>query len=268
MNKKFNHKKSLGQYFLKTVAAAEKIATAADLKPDDLVVEVGPGTGALTKALFAKGVRVLALEADKRAIAVLRENFATELKAKQLTIIHTDVRELDLSTLPIIDHEYKVVANIPYYLSGFLFRTFLDSTVQPSRLVFLVQKEVAERIATDAKESLLSLAVKIFGQPIYIAEVGRENFDPVPGVDSAILAVTDINRNAFAEVNKEDFFKLLRYGFATKRKQLSSNLSKHYPKPIVQAVFNNLNLPPNIRAEAVPVKTWLQLAINLKKNHK
>ena len=205
----------------------------------------------------------MALEADKRAIAVLQENFATEIKAGQLTVIHADVRKLDLSTLPITDHEYKVVANIPYYLSGFLFRTFLDSTVQPSKLVFLVQKEVAERIATDAKESLLSLAVKIFGQPLYVAEVGRENFDPVPGVDSAILAVEDINRDAFDKVNKEAFFDLLRCGFAAKRKRLSSNLAKRYPKPTVQAAFNNLNLPPNIRAEVVPAKTWLKLATSL-----
>ena len=133
--------------------------------------------------------------------------------AGQLTIIHTDVKELDLGTLPLTDQRYKVVANIPYYLSGFLFRKFLDSPVQPTRLVFLVQKEVAARIAKAPKESLLSLSVKVFGTPTYIADVSRENFNPVPKVDSAIIAVSNINRDAFAEITTEDFFKLLHLGF-------------------------------------------------------
>ncbi len=240
------------------------MATAAALESGELVVEVGPGLGALTETLLSSGGRILALEADGRAIASLENKFAAALKTGQLTLSHTDVRELDLSRLPLTDHGYKVVANIPYYLSGFLFRKFLDSSIQPNKLVFLVQKEVAKRIAKAPKESLLSLSVKAFGTPSYIADVPREHFYPEPKVDSAIIAVADINRKAFTQVTSEAYFNLLHLSFGSKRKQLGGTLARYYTKQRLLEVFAELNLPPTVRAEDVPAQVWLQLANKLK----
>src|SRR5690606_300861 len=140
--------------------------------------------------LLARKAVVIALEADVRAIEVLRKTFPKEIERGNLTIHHADIRSFDYGSLPELkDHGYKVVSNIPYYLSGMLFREILEAKVQPTDLVFLVQKEVAKRIVSDAerneKESLLSLSVKVYGTPKYVKTVSRGHFAPAPNVDSA-----------------------------------------------------------------------------------
>ncbi len=265
---KFETKKSLGQHFLTTPTVPKWMCDAASILPGDQVLEIGPGTGILTKEILSRGASVIALEADIRAIEVLNLTFEKEIENKTLTVYHADVRDLDLATIPnLSDHSFKVVANIPYYLSGLLFRIMLESKIQPSLLVYLVQKEVAKRITTDLKrkekESLLSLSVKAYGEPKYVKTVSRGHFSPAPKVDSGIILVRNITRDNFIGISEDLFFKTLHIGFGQKRKQLIGNLSKFYDRYTLTNIFSTVSLPVSTRAEDVPLEKWLSLSREL-----
>lgn len=263
VSEKFEHKRSLGQNFLTSDVVPKWMVEAADVQPSETVLEIGPGTGMLTRALLAKGANVLAVEADRRAIEQLEQNFPTEIASGQLTIHHGDAREINPETLNLKDHQFKVVANIPYYLSGFLLRTLLESNIQPSILTFLIQKELANRIARDKKESLLSLSVKAFGNPTYNKTVGRGHFNPQPKVDSAIFTVSEINRKNFTDFTPELFFEILHLGLGKKRKQLLSNLTFKYERSVLEAVFTQLEISLTARGEDLALNTWLALVSKL-----
>jgi 16S rRNA (adenine1518-N6/adenine1519-N6)-dimethyltransferase len=228
------------------------MADAGNVKKGDTVLEIGPGTGVLTRELLARGAKVVAIEADERAITSLEESFKTEITNKNLVIIHADIRTTTLETLGISEHTYKVVANIPYYLSGMLFRTFLESTTQPSDLVFL-----------DPKESLLSISVKIFGDPRYVETVKKGNFSPSPKVDSAIIAVSNISHSRFNGIPEALFFKILHAGFRAKRKQLLGNLTLLYPREFLLHTFSTLGLKDDVRGEDLVLSQWLALISSL-----
>jgi len=262
MSEPFLHKKSLGQHFLNSDYAPKKMCDAANLIAGDIVLEVGPGTGILTKEILARGAHVIAIEADRRAIESLETSFSKEITGGQLVIHQHDARTLNPSDFGVTDHQYKVVANIPYYISGSLFRSFLDTQCQPTDLVFLVQKEVAQRITRDSKESLLSVSVKIFGTPQYVCTVKKGHFNPSPKVDSAIVAITNINRDAFATTSSKQLFALLHLGFGQKRKQLLGNLAKEYDRATTSNILTKLEIPQDVRAEDVPPQTWFKI-INL-----
>ncbi len=242
-------KKSLGQNFLMHQSTAERIAESADLTSDDTVFEIGPGTGKLTRALLARAGKVIAVEADGELLEQLREAFASEISEGRFELVHADIREFNIAQLP---DAYKIVANIPYYLTGELMRRFLESDHQPSSITFLVQKEVAERIARSKKESILSLSIKIYGTPKYVFTVPRGAFQPIPNVDSAVLSVRNISKDAFSSPEQETlFFTLIRAGFAHKRKLLRSNLAI--------AGFETVSIPEKIRAEDLELKDWILL---------
>jgi len=252
-------KKSLGQNFLTNPKVPEWMADAGSVQKGDTVLEIGPGTGMLTRELLKRGAHVVAIEADPRAVDILHETFANDLEEGTLTLIHDDIREISPEKIPVSPHNYTLVANIPYYLSGYLFRFFLSGVIQPKTLVFLVQKEVAARIARDEKESLLSLSVKAFGQPEYIKTVSRGNFRPQPKVDSAIIAVEHVSNDNFAEIPTDFFFEILHLGFAAKRKQLLGNLAKAYDRSVLLNIFNTLNIKEDSRGEDIHIETWLSL---------
>lgn len=252
-------KKSLGQHFLNNSHVPVLIVEAGHVEKGDIVLEIGPGTGILTRELLKKGALVTALEADIRAVELLRESFSNEIMAKKLTLIHGDVRTLDLSALGLRPRAYKLIANIPYYITGFLFRMFLEHDIQPSIMVFLVQKEVAERIARDTKESLLSLSVKVFGTPRYVQTVKKGNFTPAPKVDSAIIAISDISKDNFRDIPQEFFFTVLHEGFKSKRKQLFGNLTTLIDRDALTNVFASIPLSEKIRGEDVSTAEWLVL---------
>jgi 16S rRNA (adenine1518-N6/adenine1519-N6)-dimethyltransferase len=260
---KFAHKKSLGQNFLTSDIVPGWICDAGEVMPGDLVFEIGPGTGMLTKTLLSRGATVTAVEADERAYTILKETFALELQSGQLTLHHGDAREITPQSLGLKPYSFKVVANIPYYLSGFLLRSFLENPVQPSTLVFLIQKELAHRIVRDKKESLLALSVKAFGTPRYFKTVTRGHFNPQPKVDSAILQITDINHHHFTEAGGRLFFELLHLGLGKKRKQLMTNLKEQYARDLLETAFQTLKLSPTVRGEDLPLPTWLQLLYTL-----
>ncbi len=263
---KFKHKKSLGQNFLTSDIVPNWMVEAASVEAKDTILEIGPGTGVLTKAILNKGAKVIALEADLRAIEYLHKNFTEDIESNKLIIHHNDVRELDLRGLSLKAGQFKVVANIPYYLSGFLLRTLLESKIQPSSLTFLIQKELANRIVRDKKESLLSLSVKAFGQPRYQKTVTKGHFFPMPKVDSAIITVANINMDNFKDFSSTFFFEILHLGLGKKRKQLLTNLTEKHNRLSLEKIFNQLPLSLKIRGEDVSLNQWLKLTLLLAKD--
>jgi 16S rRNA (adenine1518-N6/adenine1519-N6)-dimethyltransferase len=253
-------KKSLGQHFLKSTAYLRTIVDAADTKAGDYVLEIGPGEGALTKELLARGARVVAVEKDHRLIPMLQVTFDKELREGTLVLHEGDALEID--TEKIIGNEpYKLVANIPYYITGALLKKFLSGHHQPSTLVFLVQKEVAERIVKEKKESILSLSVKAYGQVKYVKTVPAGAFAPPPDVDSAILLVSDISKKNFKNTEHEEkFFQLVRAGFAQKRKMLKKNISTLLGAE-AETRMRAAGIADTARAEDVVLEQWLALSL-------
>ena len=289
-------KKSLGQNFLISPRVVGAIVNAGNLKEGETVLEIGPGKGILTRALLESGVFVKAVEKDDRLIPILAEIFKKEISEGKLELIHTDILALgdgifsslrgdrSKSRFPptrerISHHQwpntYKVIANIPYYITGALIRNFLSAKIKPEMCVLMVQKEVAERIiARDGKESILSLSVKAYAKPELVMNVSRGNFFPIPNVDSAVIKLSNI-QNPFVngeripdKTAENRFFEIVRAGFAQKRKKLISNLEKVIPEEItketsrkkLKTLFEKLGLDENIRAEDVPLETWLKIS--------
>lgn len=262
-------KKSLGQNFLTNTGIVASIVDAASLVAGETVLEIGPGRGILTEELLKRNVRVIAVEKDGDLIPLLQEKFAKEIFEKRLTLIHDDV--LNFQTLRTgvqpqsggknNDGQYKLVANIPYYITGQIIRKFLTSEKQPEKIVLLVQKEVAERIvAQNKKESLLSISVKIYGTPKYIKTVKAGSFTPAPSVDSAILLIDDISRDFFKGISENRFFEILHAGFAHKRKQLYGNLRAVFDENILREKMREAGISETIRAEDVSISEWKNLA--------
>ncbi len=262
----FYAKKSLGQNFLKSKQAVRSIIAAGELHEADTVLEIGPGKGMLTEEILKHAGHVIAIEKDSRLIETLQEKFTAEISAGKFKIIEGDILETNISDLGLGDHSYKLIANIPYYITGQIIRLFLESVTQPERMVLMLQKEVADRIvARDGKESILSMAVKAYGEPKYIEKVPAKYFSPEPNVDSAILLIKNISKNNFADISEEAFFKIIKTGFAHKRKQLAGNLSDLYSKEKILETFAKCAIPEQARGEDLPFETWLALAITLQK---
>jgi len=272
MTEKFQHKKSLGQHFLNSDFVPKKMCDAAGLTPGrrsnlrpggEVVLEIGPGTGILTAEILKRGASVVAIEADARAITSLQETFANEIATGQLTIYHHDARALNLAEFGLVDQQFKIIANIPYYISGLLFRLCLESDIQPTNLVFLVQREVAARIARDVKSSILSMSVRVYGDPTYVDTIKRGHFTPPPAVDSAIVAVNDINRSRLQGIVEADFFTALHAAFGQKRKQLAGNLAPLFGKQSVVTALIKLDLPADVRAEDLTTRAFVDLLLLL-----
>ena len=265
-----NRGAKLGQHFLTGLWAAHTLAEAVNVRPGETILEIGPGKGALTRELIATGARVVAVEKDPTLVLGLRETFKRELASQQFELIERDVRDFAPQSSKLEAGSYVLAANIPYYITGEIIRQFLETDVQPRSMALLVQKEVADRImgkATgnrqQAKESILSLSVKAYGTPKIVAKVSRGNFSPPPSVDSAILLVGDISKKFFDDLDEKIFFKVVKAGFASKRKFLASNLSAVFGKEAVLHAFETCDMSPKIRAEDVPLEKWRALSKTL-----
>jgi 16S rRNA (adenine1518-N6/adenine1519-N6)-dimethyltransferase len=267
---KIGAKKSLGQNFLKSSAILNEIVEAGEISEDDFVIEIGPGKGALTEKILETGATVLAIEKDSRLIEFLNEKFVNKISAGKLKIVEKDILEFDVEDLNgvwsefSIDKKYKLIANIPYYITGQIFEKFLSAENQPKLAVFMIQKEVCDRIiARDNKESILSISVKAYCEPKYIQKVPARYFSPAPKVDSAIIKLQNISKEKFiaANVSEKDFFELVKAGFSHKRKVLISNLKEwaknHNINLEEKFIQNNLDL--KIRAENLSVQDWFNL---------
>lgn len=268
-NQNMRAKKSLGQNFLKSKAALSAIISAADIKPEEIVLEAGPGKGALTTSLLQKARKVIAVEKDDRMIPFLTEIFQKEIAQKKLEIVHGDILEFDLESKIPSSQSYKIVANIPYYITGQFIRKFLTEKNRPEKMVLMLQKEVAKRIvAADKKESILSLSVKMYGQPKYISTVKAKDFSPAPKVDSAIILIQSLptekdqspgkNHSRENETNeKEKILGLIKKGFQHKRKMLAQNIGIPTEKRV--GIFAQINTNEKIRAEDLSLEQWKKL---------
>lgn len=256
--------RKLGQHFLKGSWASRALVRAAGISPEDTVLEIGPGKGALTKEILKTGAKVIAVEKDEALIEKLRELFASELASGALTLAEGDIRDFEPAKHNLKDGTYVLAANIPYYITGEIIRTFLSGESQPRTIALLVQKEVAKRIVSE-QESILSLSVKAYGTPKIAAKVPRGNFSPPPKVDSAILVITNISKAFFRDMTEGDFFTIVRAGFSSKRKILSGNLVHHREeKSVVLHAFAQCGIPPKARAEEIPLETWKCLVKRLR----
>src|SRR3989344_4366251 len=262
------HKPPLGQHFLRSSHGLVNILREAVIEPSDTILEIGPGKGFLTRALIETAGKVIAVEKDPFLVAYLNDQFKNAIDEKRLIIVNADIRNVDLEKYGIVDGKFKLVANIPYYITGDLLRLFLGGENKPARAVLLVQKEVAERIARSKKESILSLSIKVYGEPHYVKTVPRGLFNPPPQVDSAILTIMNISRKQLKNIDELFFFTLVKQGFSQKRKLLMGNL-RHVVEPdMLSKAFTALAIPEKVRAEDMSLKTWLELASLLQMRNK
>ena len=218
-------KKNFGQNWLIDETVISDIVNASIVsKNATQVLEIGPGTANLTRVLLENEVKVTAIEKDRELIADLTKMFGSY--EGNFNLVQSDIRDLDICQLNL--GSYQVVANIPYYITGWLIRNFLESNCQPESMTLLIQREVADRIiATDEKESLLSLSVKAYSEKVFkVRNVKAGAFRPIPSVDSAVIRIEGIGKEFFKENNltPEKFFKVIRKAFNQKRKTLGSTL--------------------------------------------
>jgi len=253
--------KHLGQNFLIDRNIVKKVIKAANLKSTDIILEIGPGLGALTKELVKKVKQVIACEKDPKMCEILKK---TLKDFKNIEIINQDILKYNFQFLK----NYKVVANLPYYITSPVIRKFLESENPPKEMVLMVQKEVAQRICSaPPKMSILAISVQFYAKPKIISYVSKESFWPQPKVDSAIIKIVPRQfRILVLRQFREQFFRIVRAGFSHPRKQLANNLSKELKlnkKEINDLLLKN-NIQPSQRAETLTIKDWLKLTNVLK----
>jgi 16S rRNA (adenine1518-N6/adenine1519-N6)-dimethyltransferase len=247
-------KKSLGQHWLYDQASLEAMCVAADVKASDVILEIGPGLGTLTDLLVKRAGRVIAVEFDEKLAAGLPQ----KIPAANLSVIQQDILNFDFTSLP---HGYKIVANIPYYLTSHLIRVISETPNPPQIAVLLVQKEVARRVAAQPGDmSLLSVTAQFYWQVSVAMEVSRRLFTPPPKVDSQIL-VLERRMSLLPEVDTKDFFRLVKAGFSQRRKTLLNSLGGglHRSRDEVQAICLAASIDPKRRAQTLSLDEWYAL---------
>jgi 16S rRNA (adenine1518-N6/adenine1519-N6)-dimethyltransferase len=253
-------KKSLGQNFLIDEAVAANIVAAAHLSSAEPVLEVGPGLGALTRLLAEAAGRVVAVELDQRLIPVLEERLA---RCANVELVHGDILEIDPADL--FDSPFKVVANIPYYITSALLRHLLEADPQPALMVLTIQEEVARRIvARPGDMSLLALGVQVYGRPRIVSRLKAGAFYPRPKVDAAVVQI-DLGldaRPSLADTDVDLLFGAARAGFGQRRKQLRNALAGglSLPQEEIDASLARAGIDPRRRAETLSVQEWAALA--------
>jgi len=263
-------RKGLGQHFLIDDEVLKLITSAAELTPTDVIMEIGPGLGVLTKELAGQAGWVMAIELDNKLAAILKKTLAS---FDNVAIINGDILDIDPATLlqeqktkfpPEISSpfRYKLVANLPYYITSPVLRHFLKASVKPETMVVMVQREVAEVIvAKPGRMSVLSISVQLYGEPRIVGYVPAQSFYPVPEVDSAILRIDLYSQPAVAVTDERSFFELVRAGFTASRKQLGNSLAQGLglPKTETLSLLGKANIVPRRRAEALTLEEWARL---------
>ena len=250
--------KGLGQNFLIDENILEKIIESAEIKPTDTILEVGPGIGTLTRALAQKAGKVIAVEKDETMVEVLKE---TLKDFKNVEVINADI----LTYEPEVKN-YKLVANIPYYLTAPLIRKFLEAKIQPEFMVLMLQKEVAQRICSNPPDmSLLAVSVQFYAVPKIVAHVSKNCFWPAPKIDSAVIKITPQKNSALEKISAEHFFKVVKAGFSHPRKQLAGNLSValELSKETTASWLLKNKINPTQRAETLSISDWQKLTDSL-----
>ena len=227
------------------------------------MIEVGPGTGFLTERLVKKVKQVIAVEKDAGMVRLLEERFED---VGNLEIIHADI--LKVKSLEFKVKSYKVVANIPYYITSPLLKHFLQSKNRPELMVLLVQKEVAEKICGITGKSLITIETQLFGHPEIVDIVPAKAFYPVPKVDSTILKIKVFKKPIVPEKQMSDFLRLVKFGFSQKRKKLSNTLGAglHIKPSEIKEILLKADIDPDLRAEHLGIEEWKRLVKVLTKN--
>ena len=254
--------KGLGQNFLQDPLAIEKIVEAAEMKPNDTVLEIGPGLGSLTRYLAISAKEVIAVELDGNLLPPLGGVLAPY---QNIRLIHGDILKLSPKDLRL-ESDYIVVANIPYYITSAVIRHLLESEAKPRRMVLTVQKEVAERICAEPGEmSLLALSVQVYGKPHVAAHIPAEAFFPAPKVDSAVLIVDIFSSPRIREELLDRFFKVIKAGFSQRRKMLRNSLSSglHISPTEITNFLTSAKIDPQRRAETLTIEEWERLIAHL-----
>lgn len=252
-------RKSLGQNFLIDEGALARIAAAAALTADDAVLEIGPGLGSLTRHLAVAARQVVAVEIDQTLLPVLAEVVAGHPNVR---VVHADVLTVDPAELSE-GQRYKVVANIPYYITSAVIRHLLEARVRPDVIVLTVQREVAERIcAAPGDLSILAVSVQAYARAELVARIPAGAFYPRPDVDSAVVRLTALPEPAFGSLDADRFFRVVKAGFGQKRKQLRNALSAglRQPAQAIDAWLAQANIDPTRRAETLSLDEWRALA--------
>lgn len=256
-------KKGLGQNFLVDGGAVRRILDAADISPQDTVVEVGSGPGILTPGLAERAKNVTAVELDERLIPELEESLSN---CNNVTITRLDILKIGPKEFPA---GYTVVANVPYYVTSAIIKHFLESENRPQAMTLTIQAEVAERIvAKPPKMSVLAVSVQLYGTPRIAGRIKRTSFWPAPDVDSAILRIDDIGKGLDKTLDglpEKEFFTVMKAGFGSKRKQLHNSLVHNLAKPAdaVAAALQSSGIDPKRRAETLTISEWVTLAKEL-----
>ena len=259
-----NKQKRLGQVFLKNQAIVQKIIQTAEIESKDQILEIGPGKGVLTEPLLQTGAKITAIEKDRELVKFLEKRFKNNLNLK---IIQADIRDfLQNTEYTILNTGYKVIGNIPYYLTSHLLRILLENPIRPFLIVLMIQKEVAERITAQLpKMNLLSVCVQFYAKPEIIYNVSRTAFQPKPKVDSAVIKITPYPVIARSEATKQSFFKVVKAGFKQPRKLLLNNIynNLNIEKDKIKEIFEQLDIPINTRSQNLSVQNWISLAQKL-----
>lgn len=247
--------KSLGQHWLKDRLILEAIADCADLNDQDTVLEIGPGLGTLTSVILERARQVVAVEFDPE----LARKLPGQFPGTNLTVEHSDILHFDLSKLP---KNYKVVANVPYYITSKIVQLLSESSNPPTTTVLLVQKEVAERLAaTPGDMSILAISAQIYAQVELGSFVAAKHFTPPPKVDSQVVVLHRREQPLVKEPDKKAFFRLVKAGFSAKRKKLRSSLAGGLgiSKQATEGLLRNAGVNPDERAEGLAIDAWKQL---------
>jgi 16S rRNA (adenine1518-N6/adenine1519-N6)-dimethyltransferase len=248
-------KKSLGQHWLRDYESLRAMVDAARVRPKDTVLEIGPGLGTLTELLVHEVEQVIAVEFD----TVLAKQLPQRVREDNLQVIEQDILGFDFTSLP---PEYKLVANIPYYLTSNLIRVISETTNPPQTAALLIQKEVAQRVAAPPGQmSLLSVTAQFYWEVELGREVPAELFEPAPKVDSQILIMSRRSKLLFTDVEPKDFFRLVKAGFSQRRKTLLNSLSSglHLSREAVQTACQSVSIEPGRRAQTLSLDEWYSL---------
>ncbi|MGI9061759.1 MAG: 16S rRNA (adenine(1518)-N(6)/adenine(1519)-N(6))-dimethyltransferase RsmA [Ktedonobacteraceae bacterium] len=250
--------KSFGQNFLIDRSVLMEIVAAADIHVDDQILEVGAGTGVLTRELAKHAQRVVAVEMERDMLALLAETTGQYENVERIARNLLFLDPLDVfGTAP-----YKLVANLPYYITAPTFRHFLESANPPRAIVVMVQEEVAQRIVAGPGDlSLLAVSIQFYGRPRIVAQVPARAFYPAPKVGSAILRIDVYEQPPLTAQERNGFFRLVQAGFSEKRKQLHNSLTHglHRKNEEVRALLTTANIATSRRAETLSIEEWLQL---------
>lgn len=254
----FRAKKSLGQNFLVNRGILDKVISAAEITEKDTILEIGSGTGILTEKLAQEAGRVIAVEKDHRLVELLKKKFSTKSTnsaiAECVDIVEEDILKFQSQDYGLKDSKYKIVGNIPYYITSHLFKTIFEEWPMPKLIVLMVQKEVAQRImAKPPHMNLLALSVQFYSEPKIISYVSKGSFRPIPKVDSAIIRLVSKNEKWIMDYEiRGKFFKLIKTAFAGKRKQLKNTIGLE--------ILKKAKIKPESRPEELSLENWIRIA--------